>query len=760
MMVLFQSLNNPGNGAGMFRWLVAAAIIGFISNAYDAEAAASKWSRTDHGAVRLIAASGAVGSAESLSLGLHFRMKLGWKIYWRSPGDAGFPPLPDWTGSKNLASAKLSWPAPKRFTVLGLQTLGYTDEVVLPLTVVPLEPGKPVTLHTNLRYLTCKDICVPYEKKLSLNLPAGAEFSSREEAIILRFAARVPHAGPLAGLSIAAVVVDGPPGAQTLRVRAVSDKPFRAPDLYVEDKAGHGFGKPLFSFDDGGRTAVARLAVLPPLAIAPGDAADSATDTTMMPPGLIGRTLTLTVVDGDRAVEQTMSATAGVAAVAAPPVSAAGFAAILAVALLGGLILNLMPCVLPVLSLKLLSVIGHGGAAPARVRNGFLASAAGIVFSFLVLATAAVAMKLTGSAVGWGIQFQNPVFLIAMALVLTMFACNLWGLFEMRLPGTVADAAAAAGGGSGGGSSLGGHFATGVFATLLATPCSAPFLGTAIGFALARGTVEIYAVFTALGIGLALPYLAVAAAPSIATRLPRPGRWMVALRYVLGTALAATVVWLLTVLAVQAGAEAAFAVAALLAVAVAVLSAARALPALRRSVTWSAVAVIALVSMQMPDFLPFDSRAAALPAALPANVPADAAADTVQWRNFDRAEISRLVAAGKVVFVDVTADWCLTCKVNKAVVLDGGEVAKRLKGAGVVAMQADWTRPDAAIFAFLRSFSRYGIPFDVVFGPGTPRGRVLPELLTRGDVIAGLEAAAIPRPTAARPTAARPTAAR
>ena len=141
--------------------------------------------------------------------------------------------------------------------------------------------------------------------------------------------------------------------------------------------------------------------------------------------------------------------------------------------------------------------------------------------------------------------------------------------------------------------------------------------------------------------------------------------------------------------------------------------------------------------------------------ALSADGPADAAADTVQWRNFDRAEIFRLVAAGKVVFVDITADWCLTCKVNKAVVLDGGEVSKRLRSAGVVAMQADWTRPDAEIFAFLRSFSRYGIPFDVVFGPGTPRGRVLPELLTRGDVIAGLEAAAVSRPTAPVPTAAR-----
>ena len=714
----------------MVRWLVAIAIFAMISGAWDAHAAASRWSRTDQGAVRLIAASDAVGNAESLALGLQFRMKPGWKIYWRSPGDAGFPPQLNWAGSENLASANLAWPAPKRFSVLGLESLGYTDEVVLPLTVVPLEPGKPVTLRAKLRYLTCKEICVPYEEKLSFRLPAGPEFSSREEAVIRRFAALVPRAGPTPRLTIAAVAVDGPTGAETLRVRVVSNQPFDAPDLFVEDRAGHAFGKPLVTFTDERRDAVMRLAVLPPLTVE-GGAATAA---------LIGRKLTLTIVDGDRAVEQTVTAAAGVAA--APPVSFAGFAAIIAVALLGGLILNLMPCVLPVLSLKLLSVIGHGGAAPARVRNGFLATAAGILVSFLVLASAAVAMKLGGGAVGWGIQFQHPEFLIVMALVLTLFACNLWGLFEMRLPGGLADAAA----GTGDGTGLGGHFATGIFATLLATPCSAPFLGTAIGFALARGAGEIYAVFTALGIGLALPYLAVAAAPGIAVRLPRPGRWMTILRYVLGVALAATVVWLLSVLAIQAGGYAALAVGALLAVVIAVLTVARVRPVRRRLAVWAAVLVVALLSLRVPAWLPGASRVAAMP--LPSG--AAVAEDSVRWRPFDRTEIGRLVAAGRVVFVDVTAEWCLTCKVNKALVLDRGDVLKRLNGAGVVAMQADWTRPDPAVFAFLRSFSRYGIPFDVIYGPGTPRGRVLPELLTRNAVLAGLDAAAALRPTAAR----------
>ena len=239
---------------------------------------------------------------------------------------------------------------------------------------------------------------------------------------------------------------------------------------------------------------------------------------------------------------------------------ALGLMVILGLAFLGGLILNLMPCVLPVLSMKVLSVVGHGGAEAAVVRRGFLATAAGILFSFLVLAGGAIALKSAGAAVGWGIQFQAPLFLIAMSAILVLFAANLFGLFEIPLPGFAGRAA-----GAGAGKSLGGAFATGAFATLLATPCSAPFLGTAIGFALSRGPGEILAVFAMLGLGLAVPYLAVAAWPRIATGLPRPGVWMVVLRRVLGGILLLTAIWLLSVLWALAGAAAAAAAGALLA---------------------------------------------------------------------------------------------------------------------------------------------------------------------------------------------------
>ncbi len=665
-------------------------------------AAASAWWQTEQGDVRLIASSAAVGHADEVLFGLHFRMKPGWKIYWRSPGDAGFPPSPDWAGSENLGDARLLWPAPHRFTVLGLETMGYTDEVVLPVLVAPFEPGKPIRLAARVPYLTCEEICVPYEAKLALDLPAGPETSSLQAGLIEKFLQRVPGDGKNTGLQIMRVTVEGSPPAQALRLSVVAAAPLAAPDVFVEGPRGVGFGAPEVRLGPDRRSALMRVAV---------------STRKGQPIDLAGESIGLTLVDGERALERSVTPTAEVSR---------SLIAVLALALLGGLILNLRPCVLPVLSIKLLSVVGHGGAEPRRVRIGFLASASGILVSFLVLATGAVALKSAGIAAAWGIQFQQPLFLAAMVAVLTLFACNLWGLFEIRLPGNLADAAASAGGGNG----IGGQFMTGAFATLLATPCSAPFLGTAIGFALARGAAEIYLVFVALGLGLALPYLVIAAAPGLATRLPRPGLWMAKLRRVLSLALAATAVWLLSVLAVQTG-YAGAGLIALLMVAVAVaLRQARYLAGRAYFASWLVVGAMTALALGAAGSLANqeDARRTSL--------------DAETWQPFKLAAIADEVAKGRVVFVDVTADWCLTCKVNKALVLDRGEVALRLASPAMTAMKADWTKPDPRISAYLAGFGRYGIPFDAVYGPGAPAGIVLPEFLTEESVLEAMSRAA------------------
>ncbi|MEE8271294.1 MAG: protein-disulfide reductase DsbD domain-containing protein [Alphaproteobacteria bacterium] len=658
---------------------------------------------------RIVAATDGVGDLAAVPAGLQIRLPDGWKTYWRSPGDAGLPPIVDWTGSANVAEVGMDWPAPQRFTLFGLETFGYEHEVVLPLSVTPVRRGEPVALAGRLDLLVCSEICVPSTFDLALDIPAGpAGVDAAAANLIDRFAARVPGDGRGSGLTVEAVAVLRDGGGEVLRVRATAREPLTAPDIFVEAGPYFAFAAPRTSLADDDRALVADLAV---------------TQTPDGAPTLRGLPVTLTVVDGDRALEW-IGTVAAARRTGPPPVDARGFAAILALALLGGLLLNLMPCVLPVLSIKLLSVVGKGGQSPRRVRMSFLASAAGILASFLVLAVALLALKEAGGAVGWGIQFQQPLFLVAMVVVLTLFACNLLGIFEILLPSALGNAAARVGHGD----SLSGHFVTGAFATLLATPCSAPFLGTAVGFALSRGAPEILSVFTALGIGLALPYLAVAALPRLATRLPRPGPWMVTLKRVLSIALALTAVWLLSVLAAQVTPLTAYVVGGLMAAIALLLWGRHRLDGGPRLASVAVAGVLALAAFVAPTQFDRPGLGAVVAAASTATA----------WVPFDQAQIDRRVAEGSVVFVDVTADWCISCQANKALVLSRGMVAERLGESAVVAMRADWTRPDDRIATFLASHGRYGIPFYVVYGPAMPDGMLLPEILTEGVVLTAL----------------------
>jgi len=282
---------------------------------------------------------------------------------------------------------------------------------------------------------------------------------------------------------------------------------------------------------------------------------------------------------------------------------------------------------------------------------------------------------------------------------------------------------------------LGSHFMTGALATLLATPCSAPFLGTAVGFALARGTGEILMIFTALGVGLSLPYLMVAAYPKFATKMPRPGRWMIILRRVLGFALAGTAVWLLAILAVQVSDIAAALIGVIMIIVSIMLYVHKRLDHRYGRLDWIAVAILAVLAFSVPNTVTNGMDQG----------PSTAKLEGL-WQTFDERGVNKLVNEGRVVFVDVTAKWCITCQVNKAFVLSKGEVYTRLKGPDVVAMQADWTRPSDVISTYLASFGRYGIPFNAVYGPGAPHGIALPELLSQKVVLEALDKAARTHP--------------
>lgn len=445
-------------------------------------------------------------------------------------------------------------------------------------------------------------------------------------------------------------------------------------------------------------------------------------DSSCLPPVTAQASLELTVGPGGRPANAALFA-------GGEPAAGPGLPLILLLGLIGGLILNAMPCVLPVLSLKVFGLVKSAGQGRAHVVVGSLATTAGILVSFWALALAAIAARAAGAAVGWGVQFQQPGFVTFLAVVVLLFCLNLWGLFEIPLPARLA-------GSLGGGpkEGLAGHFASGLFATLMATPCSAPFLGTAVGFALAQPASVIFAVFTAVGTGMALPYLALAAAPGAARWLPRPGAWMDTVRKLMGFLLAAAAVWLFYVLAAQVSAERLAAIElGLLALALFVWLRARAArgPLLRRVGTGGTIAAAAL------------SLALALAPGAGAGTGAGAAAaeQRIPWQTFDHERALELAAGGRLVFVDVTADWCFTCKTNERLVLETDEIAELFERNQVLPMKADWTNRDDAIAAFLAGHGRYSIPFYALYRPGD-EPHLFSELLTRGAVVEVVERSA------------------
>jgi suppressor for copper-sensitivity B len=696
-----------------FRWasglatLVAAAIA--FSGA--AEAAATDWVGDQHAEARLVTAVEATGSSRVIDAGLEIKVPPGWHTYWRTPGDAGIPTVIDWTGSTNLAHSQITWPAPTRLTLQGFENYVYLNHVVLPIAIELAKPGEALQLHAAADYASCAEVCIPYHAEFSLTLPAGLATPSAEAPLIAAARAQVPGDLAQAHLtleSVTAAPTAGDSAVITVRLRSTG-APFRATDLFVEGLPRGSAGRSLqVSVTDGARILVLAAPVS-------GIAASTLSQTP----------LTFTVTDGSGRAAEFM----GTAVLAVASADTPGVLAILAIALLGGLILNLMPCVLPVLSLKLLAVAGLSGADRRQVRLGLVTTAAGVVASFAVLAAALIILKQAGATIGWGIQFQQPWFLAGMAVITALFAANLWGWLEIDLPGAAYAVAAPRTA-----RPLISAFLTGALATLLATPCSAPFVGTAVGFALARDPREIVMIFAALGLGLASPYLLAAAVPRVVSVLPRPGRWMLWLRRVLGVLLAATALWLIFVLAQVAGWPAAMAAGLLLLAGAASLAwrgiASPGTPV--RRVASAITVLLAVATIFAPTLAARSVIAAVDPPAVDL------------WQPFDPAVIPRDVSEGKVVFVDVTAAWCLTCKVNEAAVIDRDPVASHLRDAGVVAMRADWTRPDPAISAYLQSFGRYGVPLNVVYGPGTPAGEALPELLTTDIVIQALDRAAVP----------------
>ncbi|CAE6899177.1 to be involved in C-type cytochrome biogenesis [Vibrio sp. B1FIG11] len=624
-----------------------------------------------------------------------------WKTYWRSPGEGGVAPSIDWEKSQNLTKVDWQWPYPQKYELLGIETLGYKGDTVFPMTLHVEEMNKPVTIDATLTLSSCTTICVLTDYHIQLSfLPSDLQV---DEGVMFTYAqavSSVPQASPFVEVTEA----NWDANQSKLQIKLTNSQGWQKPEVLVDgvDEATNDYSFKLEGLHQEGNTLTANYLV----------------NTWLGDVELDNQSVYVSIKDNNLLAQETAQAKAGVITEALPSTSLVN---IFLFALLGGLILNIMPCVLPVLGMKLSSIVAAQGVARRQIRTQFVASSLGILTSFWLLAGFILVLKLTGNAIGWGVQFQSPWFLGLMLLVTGLFGANMLGLFEIRLSSGTNTWLA-----SKGDNSLFGHYVQGMFATLLATPCSAPFLGTAVAFALGADVVTLFAIFTALALGMALPWILVAIFPGIALKLPKPGQWMNVVKIVFGIMMLATSAWLLSLMANHLPV---FWVILIGLVAFIVIMA-----SVKRIYGNKALAISGTVSLIL-------IAGGLVLGSVTANHWATPLPEDLAWEKLSNEAIADHVKNGRVVFVDVTADWCVTCKANKIGVIWQDPVYSLLQSPNVATLKGDWTHPNGSVTDFLRAHGRFGVPFNIVYGPAAPEGIPLPVILTDDVVVKAIEQA-------------------
>lgn len=646
-----------------------------------------------HTRVQLVAETLSAPREGVVWVGLLMDMDEGWHVYWRNPGDSGLAPQLTWTLPQGVNAGEVRWPYPSRISAGPLTSFGYEKLVLLvvPLTMdVDRTAGPSVSIKVRASWLACQVDCIPGEADLSLVLPLslpGKDLRVSPEAVLFDQARK---AWPVVMPELAADV-EASERVWLMRIKAPYLKDSVVTFFPYNGEVLDHAAPQVLSGKDG--TYELRLI---PSAISRGQP-DHLEGVLVNEHGWdqSGQVKAFEVRAPVRGVDQKSSQ---------PP--ALTFWVACFFAFLGGIILNGMPCVFPVLSIKVLQLVHR---EPDRKRAiGHAASfSGGIILSFWALALVLAFLKSGGQALGWGFQFQSPVFVFFIAALLFVFALNLFGIFELNF-------SASASGGTGKG--LWASFFSGMFMTVVATPCTAPFMGSALAFALARSVTEGIFIFTFMGLGLALPMVLLTIFPRFTRFVPKPGPWMVTLRHVLAFILMGCVLWLLSVLGIQTGVTAVIrSLAAFLLLALAAW-----LFGNGRRVSAVAVVVFILIAgMKMMQPQP-DSSA-------------------LVWRAYDPAAVAQARQQGQAVFIDFTAAWCLTCQVNDHIVFRSKPVVEAFKARHVQAFKADWTDRDPVITGALAAFGRQSVPLYVYYAPGREEAEVWPEILTAAMVVKELE---------------------
>lgn len=675
----------------------------------------------------LLADTTAVVPGKPFQVGLLLKMAPGWHTYWEYAGDAGLPTTIIWSLPEGFGSGAIQWPLPHRAVEPGdIEVYAYHDEVLLLTTIIPPEnlTGESVTLGAKADWLVCEEICVPGAAELTLQLPVADKAASDHDKIFSRARSQLPSADPPpyvlswrrdiqdAKNSSSGSDDDGREGSLTLTVEGLGDA--QAVDFFPLPQSGQQVSHPQGGQVVDGRTTVTMAAVgeLPGVLMVETN-------------GERRGWLVSSDVPGGSAQEKTAESVEGTI-----PLALALF-----YGFLGGMILNLMPCVLPVISLKIFGFIRQAGEERGKIFRHGLAFVAGIFLWFLGLGVLVVALKAAGSEVTWAFQFQSPWFILVISSVVFVFALNLFGVFEIILPSRTQTALDGAASGDG----YAGSFVQGMFATLLATPCTAPFLGSALGFAFSQSAIVIMVMFAAVAFGMGLPYLLLSAQPGWMKILPKPGAWMERMKQFMGFPLMATLLWLLYILGNQKGLEAViWASGFFLCLALAAwIYGAFCGPLSSRKTRWVALVLIVLVMGWGTKYFLAEKFVTSRRAGTSTEDRGG-----IAWQPFSKKSLQALLDEGNPVFVDFTADWCLTCKFNERTAIDVPSVRELIATSGIVPMKADWTNANPEITAALKKFGRVGVPFYIIYPAGRAGDPItLPEILTEQIVLDGLRKA-------------------
>ena len=686
--------------------IFCAAIFGFffglvslLANAQEAASGDHVGARGDHVEVRWLAPEQFGPGTETI--GFYFEVDPGWHVYWRNAGDSGAAPRFDFVGASGEVG-DIQWPFPVRLPIEHLTNLGYEGDVAYLFTVTPDAPR--MELVVNLEWLVCKVDCIPGYGNMTLSRPVAeqVQWPPQDQALRDRFAARVPT--PAAAADFPWRVLDVSTAAEGEGVLQLVLEAREQGEAREPGEGGAALSAPdVFPLDGALLTARA------PQITQSGNTLRYSFQ--RVPGAAVPPSTGFVISDGERAWqldELPIQAAAASAPVSAPASADGGqpLWLLLLAAIAGGAILNLMPCVFPVLSIKLLGLVGPEGEASGRLKEG-LRYAAGVLVTFAALGALLLVLRAGGAAIGWGFQLQSAPVVLGLILLFWVMALSFSGLYEfghhlMNLAG----------------SSRGGAFATGVLAVFVAAPCTGPFMGAALGAATLLPAYGAMAIFLGLGVGLALPFVLLCAFPALLNRLPAPGPWMETLRQFLAFPLYATVIWLLWVLGRLVG-ESGWLIGALLMLAV-VFAFWLGRHAFRGSrwIAWGLVLAAILVGFASAHRLQDSGAAAAVREQTSAG-----------WQPYDRNAIGQALARGQGVFIDYTAAWCITCQVNKKLVLESEEVEALFREHDVFLVRADWTDQNPDITRALGELGRNSVPVYAWYAPGERTPELLPQIL-------------------------------